>query len=871
MVIIRNYSNFLKSFNSKKFKDLWPAQGDILEKYVKSKFMEKSDVAIELPTGGGKTLIALLIAEAWRRENKKVAILSANKTLARQMKRETEQLGIPAVLMEGKGIDIPASDKRAYQRTNKIALMNYWVYFNQNPVVDNADLLIMDDAHLAEHCLHSLWSVEISRNEHNNLFIDLITELINHFPEYAILQDALEGNSSSILATELLSFIEQINISDRFREIIDSSPSLELDRSLRYSWKRMRNSLNEVNIYLSLNSIWFRPCVYPLINNSQYRDATQRLYMSATIGEPSDLSRRLGIKKIEKIPVPQKFSETTIGRRLIVMNRIEDEDLPERLQVAIIAALRKCPKSVWLCTSKAEAEKYKQVISEWLNESGLIGHPTWVLSNLGNEIDSFKKAKAGHLFVGGRFDGMDFHDNECRLVILTTLPRAINIQEEFFCGHLRDAGFMKRRLNHRIIQALGRCNRSKDDYAIYILADRRFATHFGRESNRAGIPKNIMAEIDMAEDMAEEDVAIMEKKIVSFIDGDFSHFDTAFKNSFANVPNITSLPASADFADDEVLGWAAMFDSQNYSIATQKFEDCWKKTSDANFIELGAYYKWCWAKAKYLDLLQRDIESKEEALVILEEAITRGGQSAWFNRMKASLNRARNLTEIGGSNNSDSYAQNIFRYFDELLEQLGTRGNRFQQWCNRLGEDLQSNNHDQFCQGLERLGKLLGYDAIRPKHRAATDCRWRGIFGNCKELITFEAKIQDDPSESIIASDIGQVHNQIARAKQEFLSLGYTIRGSIVTHLSKIKSDAESSAGSIRIISKNAIIELWEIIKQLLVGYRESWSIDDIKIRMQAAEAIRHKLPPNGWLIKVLDSDQRIISSEMLLNAWNSR
>ena len=82
--------------------------------------------------------------------------------------------------------------------------------------------------------------------------------------------------------------------------------------------------------------------------------------------------------------------------------------------------------------------------------------------------------------------------------------------------------------------------------------------------------------------------------------------------------------------------------------------------------------------------MQRDIESKEEALVILEEAITRGGQSAWFNRMKASLNRARNLTEAGSSNNSDSYAQNIFRYYDELLEQLGKRGNRFQRWCNRV-------------------------------------------------------------------------------------------------------------------------------------------------------------------------------------------
>jgi superfamily II DNA or RNA helicase len=43
------------------------------------------DVGIELPTGAGKTLIALLVAEAWRRAGKRVVILSANKTLARQM------------------------------------------------------------------------------------------------------------------------------------------------------------------------------------------------------------------------------------------------------------------------------------------------------------------------------------------------------------------------------------------------------------------------------------------------------------------------------------------------------------------------------------------------------------------------------------------------------------------------------------------------------------------------------------------------------------------------------------------------------------------------------------------------------------------
>lgn len=279
--------------------------------------------------------------------------------------------------------------------------------------------------------------------------------------------------------------------------------------------------LCEANIYMSAKSIWIRPYIYPLINNDQYLNTTQRLYMSATIGEPSDLSRRLGVRQVEKIPVPDELTERTNGRRLIVMNRIEDEDIPLRLQRVILAALQKCPKSVWLCTSNTEAEKYKQIVAEWLNKNGFVGHPTWKLTSLGNEIEQFKTSPKGHLFVGGRFDGMDFEGDECRLVVLTTLPRAINVQEEFLCGYLRDAGFMKRRLNQRIIQALGRCNRGPDDYAIYVLIDRRFATHFGRDSNRQGLPCNIMAQIDMAEDMAEEDIESVEAKVLTFLDGNF--------------------------------------------------------------------------------------------------------------------------------------------------------------------------------------------------------------------------------------------------------------------------------------------------------------------------------------------------------------
>ena len=419
------YSHFLAELKSAKFQALRPAQERVLGEYL-DKFEAIADVAVELPTGAGKTLIALLIAENRRRNGHKVAILSANKTLARQMLQESHELGIPSVLMEGPGYAIPSSVKRQYQRGQSIGIMNYWVYFNQNPVIDPADLLIMDDAHLAEHCLHSLYSVEITRFAYPELFNDLVSELHQRFPEYSVLADALDSGLESNRPPELLSFIDQTLISARIEEIIDGSPDLKSNSDLRFRWDRLRGSVKQANIYLARDSVWIRPYVYPLIANPYYSGATQRIYTSATIGDPGDLGRRLGIRNVNKIPVPQEDAESTFGRRLILMNRLDEGDIPQRLGAAILAAIRIHPKSVWLCSSVDRAAKIKKIVMEWLEKNQIVGHPSWILTPEGDEIHDFKQSAAGHLFVGGRFDGMDFNGDECRMVILTTLPRAIN-------------------------------------------------------------------------------------------------------------------------------------------------------------------------------------------------------------------------------------------------------------------------------------------------------------------------------------------------------------------------------------------------------------------------------------------------------------
>src|SRR5207244_5361476 len=137
----------------------------------------------------------------------------------------------------------------------------------------------------------------------------------------------------------------------------------------------------------------------------------------------------------------------------------DNELLPPRVATVVLQALRVQPKALWLCASRAQADTWRQTIPQWLQAHGLADAPTWALGTLGDEMERFRTAPAGHLFVAGRFDGMDFAGDECRLVVLATLPRAVNDQEQFVSDYLRDASFLIGRTNQRITQALGRCNR----------------------------------------------------------------------------------------------------------------------------------------------------------------------------------------------------------------------------------------------------------------------------------------------------------------------------------------------------------------------------------------------------------------------------
>jgi replicative superfamily II helicase len=156
----------------RKYQDVLPHQREVLSAYV-SRALNDQDVALQLPTGSGKTLVGLLIAE-WRlRKNReRVVYLCPTKQLVNQVVEQAEEkYGLGVRGFTGSSAEYTPEARGEYRNADRVAVTT--CLFNTNPFFSDADLIIVDDAHVAENYIASMWTVRVERLRREHAVVHL--------------------------------------------------------------------------------------------------------------------------------------------------------------------------------------------------------------------------------------------------------------------------------------------------------------------------------------------------------------------------------------------------------------------------------------------------------------------------------------------------------------------------------------------------------------------------------------------------------------------------------------------------------------------------------------------------------------------------
>jgi superfamily II DNA or RNA helicase len=119
-----DFESRLIEFGSSTYPSLRDAQRHVLNAYGES-HLDTPDLAIQLSTGLGKTLIALLIADYALDQGKSVAYLTGSKALTAQVKDQADLFGLAAHQFWGR--HYPGDEVLDYHDAQALGIMNYWV------------------------------------------------------------------------------------------------------------------------------------------------------------------------------------------------------------------------------------------------------------------------------------------------------------------------------------------------------------------------------------------------------------------------------------------------------------------------------------------------------------------------------------------------------------------------------------------------------------------------------------------------------------------------------------------------------------------------------------------------------------------------
>lgn len=723
-------------------------QAAMLDLYMEN--FDKKTVALELPTGSGKTLVGLLIGEYRRRKNKeKILFLCPTNQLVHQVVEQANyKYGLKTIAFCGKQKEYQPKDKSRFLMAEAIGVTTYSSFFAVNSFFEDVDIIIMDDVHSCEDYIISNWTVQIDFN--NSLFMEIV-ELIKPFiseVDYKYLLDD-EYNSDVASWCNMLPmplFLEKI---EELQTILRQG--IEYGTSNYYSYSRISENLQDCNIYIANKKIFIRPWIAPTFSIKAFAGVKQRVLMSATLGRSGELERITGIERIERLPIVNDWDKKGLGRKFFVF---PDLSLGIEQQGNIVMAFQKlCKKSVFLVPDSQSADAIKNFFAENLSSVRV-----FEAKDIEETKQVFVDSDEATIILANRFDGVDFPDDESRLLFIWNLPKTTNLQERFLITRMGASKLYAERIRTRIIQAVGRCSRNPSDYSIVCVIGDTIQNDLTKQEKIKQFSPELHAEIqlglEMSMDYSDVNDAIEQGK-------DFLDRNEEWQKAEAYIVDLrNSYWSEKDVAEETInkkLQDASVKELKfQYSLWKKDYKTAYELTCDiVGILNAPALngYKCFWnymaGCMAYFLYKNGQLEYKASGIKCLTDALKENISIRWLSGLSEKLFSV----ESNESIEDDWFCEEIER-IEKVFTSIPTMA-KLEKRIKEILDDLNSNDGKVFERGHKNLGKLLGYISENPNTTGAPDPYW---IINDNNIVVSEDKIYEEKEEikSIPISDVSE-------------------------------------------------------------------------------------------------------------------
>lgn len=475
------------------FNDLYGSQIEILDQWFEKR--NSKDNILKLHTGGGKTVVGLLMAQSTLNETgDPVLFLCPTVQLVQQTLEKAHSHGIKAVPYEsGKELNSDFLNGKAVMVATYSALFNgkskFGLRGSHNPIGVGA--IILDDAHAAFSVIRDSFTIEIKAQENYDRYqslVDLFRNSFKQIDKLGVLEDVIAGSEFSVLEIPYWAWNEQI---DAVREQLRTDQS-----SYTFSWPLLRDQLHLCHALISRNSITITP-ILPMLNLfPTFVEAPRRIYMSATISDDSEIIRTFNVEKDSVENALKSKSVAGISERMILVPDLMPFSYEQQWNTYFSKwfAEDRGVGSIILTPSDEKAKNWAQ--------NATIAKGSDEVNELVGKLQEGELR--GPVVFSNRYDGIDLPGDSCRFLIMDGLPTGHSSYDMFKNSVLYNGKEISRMLAQRIEQGIGRGARGGGDYCIVFLVGKDVSSWIAKESNFNYLTKATRAQIDMGVEISRE-------------------------------------------------------------------------------------------------------------------------------------------------------------------------------------------------------------------------------------------------------------------------------------------------------------------------------------------------------------------------------